>query len=215
MKSAYLFPILTFVASTFSMIIGAPSSMLSPGIREVGSSCGVDICFALSGSQSMTREEYEWQVDFVTNVVLSIVKDEVRYSAVQYGSSAQVIAKLSDFTKFEEFLFTVDQSVFGNSRFNNISDGITLCALQLGPEISNLRKKRIVLFRNGKSDSGSDPSLAAKLFETWGGEIWGVERPHSFNSFGGLVSSPKNIFYSHGYHELAKQLDILAHASCI
>lgn len=105
------------------------------------SKCEVRLCFALDGSDTITRADYELEKDLV-NIIASVAAiDDASFSAVQFGIVNSLISpKTGNAT---EFRFRVEDSEYMNSDGSFIGAGLGFCISDVKDE--RARDGRVVV----------------------------------------------------------------------
>lgn len=114
--------------------------------------CDLRLCFALDGSNSITRADYELQKDFVKLVASVANVDGATSSAVQYGTINEPIsARTGDASVFRS---RVDASKFQASDGAFIGAGLGFCItdVQMGRPGDG---RKVILLGNGRGDFAS------------------------------------------------------------
>lgn len=140
--------------------------------------CNVRLCFALDGSSSQTRKDYELQKDMV-NIIASVASiDRASFSAVQYGLVNQAISSRT--SNVRAFRKRVEGSRFQAARQSLIGAGLGFC-------ISNVKRgsagdgRKIVVFSDGQPALG-DAFLPNVLSAVKGEEIIAIGVGRRVNS---------------------------------
>lgn len=134
---------------------------------QAAGGCNVNVCFAIDGSGSISRQAFTNEKDFVLDVVSVIVDNPVELGAVQYASSVSTITDLTpDDAKFNELIqFRTPQ--LGGLSF--VVGGINACFSQLSRRRGEALK--LVLLGDGRSNIGSSAVRRANQFRRFGGEV--------------------------------------------
>lgn len=128
---------------------------------ETSDSCGVNLCFGLDGSGSITEGEYEAQKDLIKDVASVAARDpDATYSAVQYGLKLiRISTQVNDISLFRE---SVDASELASASRTFISAGIASCLRMLSGTTSGANA--IVVLGDGRSNfaTATLPSVLEK-----------------------------------------------------
>ena len=139
-------------------------------LRSVGG-CNANVCFAIDGSSSISRAEFENEKNFVLDVASVISSDQrpVELSATQYSSLVVPISPLTPHVKYFEQAVTKTTQIGGASF---IVGGVNYCFSQL------MRRRgeanQMVILGDGRSNIGSRAAERARLFRLIGGSISAV-----------------------------------------
>lgn len=155
-----------FIPTSVATIL-SPNKMtrLRQKIRAVGG-CNINICFAIDGSGSISKQEFQNEINFVLDTVSVLVDNPVEFAATQYATSNYEISPLT--ADDESFILDVN----GTKRFGGYSfvvGGVNYCFSQLRrrPDEAN----HIVLLGDGLSNIGASAVKRADLFRYLGGTL--------------------------------------------
>lgn len=121
-------------------------------------SCPKNICFALDGSEAVSRQEYGRIVSFA-QVVAAIIRGDERsqFAAVQYGLRNIEIASLGR----RGFLRSLGRSRAAGAQRTFTSAGLGFCINELR---GSLRESSVIVIGDGRSNFGTDPRLLVERF---------------------------------------------------
>ncbi len=129
--------------------------------------CNANVCFAIDGSSSIPKAEFENEKNFVLDVVSIISRDQpVELAAAQYSTSIAPITRLTPYAaSFGKSIWRGRQ--IGGASF--VVGGINYCFSQLirRPREAN----QMVILGDGRSNIGSDAVRRADLFRRMGGSL--------------------------------------------
>ncbi len=135
-------------------------------LKSVGG-CNANVCFAVDGSSSISRAEFENEKNFVLDVASVISMDQpVELAAAQYSTSIVPITPLTPYlTGFDMSIWRARQ--IGGASF--VVGGVNYCFSQLmkRPREAN----QMVILGDGRSNIGSDAVKRAALFRRLGGSL--------------------------------------------
>jgi len=168
---------LLFVAVWFSQS-HANSSVLSSRLSEevradlrrqlksVGG-CNANVCFAIDGSSSISKTEFENEKSFVLDVVSIISMDQpVELAAAQYSTSIAPISPLTPYVaNFDNSMQEAKQ--IGGASF--VVGGVNYCFSQLMKRSGEANQ--MVILGDGRSNIGSRAVSRADLFRRMGGGL--------------------------------------------
>lgn len=156
---------------TTGRLSGAARAQMRDRLISAGG-CSANVCFAIDGSGSISREEFDNQRNFVLDIVSVIADDQVtgdratEVAAVQYATSNNPITPLTtDIASFNLRVNSVQQ--VGGASF--VVGGINYCFSQLFRRSGEANK--IVLLGDGRSNIGSSAVDRADLFRTVNGSV--------------------------------------------
>lgn len=135
-------------------------------------SCRANVCFALAGTNTLSRKDFKDQKRITISVVqmLSKSSSRLRLAAVQYGVSNSAISPITgDVSKFARAVKSSRQLSESGSF---LAAGLNYCFSELN-RIGEGSKK-IVLLGDGQSTIGVDAGDRASLFIRTGGEVFTV-----------------------------------------
>lgn len=146
-----------------------PSALLADLRRrliDVGG-CNANVCFAIDGSGSISREAFINQTQFVQDIVSVIAVDQpVEVAAVQYATANSPITPLTvNIGNFNVLLENLAQTKGASF----VVGGINYCFSQLFRRRGEANK--IVLLGDGRSNIGSSAIARADLFRSVGGNV--------------------------------------------
>lgn len=132
--------------------------LIAAAIREIRGvdSCDPNVCFAIDGSASMGKKDFELQKQFVA-IIAAIVgaEDGAQFAAVQYGLSNKKIRNLRG--NADNFLLLLERAKFAKARRTFIGAGLAYCVSQLGRRRGEPSK--IVILGDGRSSYGDVDGL--------------------------------------------------------
>ncbi|CAN8073469.1 unnamed protein product [Agarophyton chilense] len=131
--------------------------------ERMATECNVNICFAIDGSGSINRDEFEIQKDLILDVV-SVISTEnagsLQFAAVQYGTRPIPISPLT--TDFSGFLLSVARTLSVTSPSSSLDTGIAYCEVELMKQTD--ANSFIVLLGDFRDNSQGHPVTRAGTF---------------------------------------------------
>lgn len=126
---------------------------IAAAIREIRGvdSCDPNVCFAIDGSASLGRDDFELQKQFVAIIAAIVGAEEgAQFAAVQYGLSNKKIRNLRG--NPDNFLLLLERAKWARARRTFIGAGLAYCVSQLGRRRGEPSK--IVVLGDGRSTYG-------------------------------------------------------------
>ncbi len=164
--AAWVFPSHAHAVTLSSRLPKAIRADLRRRLNDVGG-CNANVCFAIDGSTSISRTEFDNEKNFVLDVAAIISMDQpVELAAAQYSTSIAPITPLTPWV--DDF----DTSVNGATQIGGASfvvGGINYCFSQLMRRPGEANK--IVILGDGRSNIGSRAVDRADLFRQMGGSL--------------------------------------------
>lgn len=139
-------------------------------VRENG--CGVNVCFAIDTSGSVSVEEFDDEKFFIQDITNIIgVDPRAKFAAAQYGIRSYRISSLTD--DVGQFNLDVEFAEFRNDPATSVGAGIVFCDRQLRRRTNDTNK--IVVIGDGRNNLGGNPVRRANIFrERANGEVCAV-----------------------------------------
>lgn len=145
-------------------------SSLQQKVRNEGG-CNVNVCFAIDGSGSISKKEFDEEISFVLDTLAVIGADRLAgLAATQIGAVSSPISSLTfDVAAFKNALL---ETRFLGAESSNIRDALSFCVTELLEDTSG--PKKIVVLTDGRANVGGDPAQVANSFRAAGGEVCAV-----------------------------------------
>lgn len=148
-------------------IRSAALNTLSERITHSGG-CNANVCFAIDGSNDLSKQEFTNEQHFVLDVTSVIGVDEpVEFAAVQYSESTSPISPLTN--KTFDFIIAVSDTNFRRGNLSFLASGLNYCVNEFRERRGEANK--IVLLGQGRSHIGRSPRRIARKFRKEGGSI--------------------------------------------
>lgn len=140
----------------------------SSGSFSMDNNCNANFCFAIDGSNVLSRSEFLYQKAFVKDLVsIHTFGRKMELSAVQYSDKGAVIAPLTSAT--EKFMKLVNSAQRqGGPSF--VGAGIDACYNIL--KSRHDKKNKLVLIADGRTQATDDEVSSADALRAMGGEVW-------------------------------------------
>lgn len=134
-----------------SLTQSALNNVMSAAAFAKSNGCNLNVCFALDGSNSVGRRNYELQKQFVLLIAAIIGADEdSAFAAVQYGVPMERISAIE--RDASRFLERVRLSNFRNSNRVLLAGGLSFCTTIFRTRTDEVNK--IVVLGDGQSKFG-------------------------------------------------------------
>lgn len=135
------------------------------------SSCSVDVCFMLEGSDAIQSKIFDMEKDLVEDIVKKLPTNSGRIglSAVQFSATNSAISGLTNqATSFLDLVFAEPKMSYSKAF---VTGGLNYCfsLLKASP-----RKTAIVFIGNGENSVGVNPAERAALFSRAGVKVLAV-----------------------------------------
>lgn len=164
--------------------------------------CPVNLCFALQGDKHITDDEYRQQKNFVDLVVaITTTDDRGNFCAVQYGRSNKAISALSK--KKIKFLNKMQRSRRVGGSGSNIAGALAYAGFQVRTRARNPRK--IILFGDGFSNIGAEPTEVAATIREEGTEICAIAvGDYDLDKLADITTSRNRVLGIRDYYDLGE-----------
>ncbi len=176
--------------------------------------CNPNVCFALDGSGSVSRGEYEKQKEFVelASVLIGVEKTghfPAHFAAVQYGLRLRQISPLT--SDQNAFLTRVGRDRALRAPRTFIAGGLAFCVRQLRQRREDANK--IVLLGDGRNNFGS--GVPRSVLRRFKGEVCavGVGRVNR-GALIRITGSRRRVLNPENYDVLADKVDKLVMGLC-
>ena len=176
-------------------------------------SCRIDVCFAIDGSNSIDKSEFRSALQFA-QLISSIILDIPNASgAVQYGMKSYPIVSITEDKDF--VLHSLENTESKEDDKISIAAGIAACDSQLAQRQAPVSK--IVVIGTGENNFGDDPIMTANKFRARNrnGKIAAVSiGKYSNTEMLHAIADDGNIFGLREYIKLALSIDSLYSDVC-
>lgn len=153
--SSSLFLLSSASKLTYDAVVRQAKAQVSKG------GCGVNVCFAIDTSGSVTDEQFKSQKFFIQDITAIIgVDSRAKFAACQYGDRSYTISLLTK--QVGLFNRLVENASFQGDPVTAVGAGIVYCDRQL--RRSRGQANKIVLIGDGRNNLGGSPVRRANIF---------------------------------------------------
>lgn len=165
-----MFTYISFMAALFLCALCAPheeaklkyQATVRAAMSQVrDNGCGVNVCFAIDTSGSVSAEEFDQEKFFIQDITNIIgVDPRAKFAAAQYGVRSYSISSLT--AAVGQFNLDVEAAAFQNDPATSVGAGIVFCDRQLRRMSGDTNK--VVVIGDGRNNLGGDPVRRANNF---------------------------------------------------